>query len=266
VDLGLRDKVVIVTGGGLGIGSAISHACAEEGAIPVIINNDDAAVQANLEIMRGKGQRFAFIPMWLDSPESCRNAIEKTLAEFGRIDALVNNIGFNDSVGLEHGTPEQFLGSLQRNLWHYYSMAHYCLPSLKQSRGSIVNTASKVALTGQGGTSGYAAAKGAQLALTREWAVELAPYGIRVNAIVPSEVWTPAYATWLATFPDPEGKKDAITRNIPLGSRMTTPAEIAAAAVFLLSSQSTHTTGQYIFVDGGYVHLDRASTASGRSG
>jgi L-fucose dehydrogenase len=261
VDLGLRDKVVIVTGGGIGIGAAISHACAAEGAIPVIINHDGDAIQANLETMRAKGQRFGFLPMWLDSPESCRIAVEKTLAEFGRVDALVNNIGVNDNIGLEYGTPEQFMGSLQRNLWHYYAMAHFCLPSLKQARGSIVNTSSKVAMTGQGGTSGYAAAKGAQLALTREWAVELAPYGIRVNAIVPSEVWTPAYETWLATFPDPDERKAAITRNIPLGARMTTPTEIAATIVFLLSDQSAHTTGQHLFVDGGYVHLDRASTA-----
>ncbi len=261
MDLGLTDKVVLVTGGGQGIGAAISQACAAEGAIPVVINNDGEAIQANLQPMRDKGQRFGFLPMWLDSPESCKTAVEKTIAEFGRIDALVNNIGVNDNVGLEHGTPERFLESLTRNLWHYYAMAHYALPWLKQARGAIVNTASKVAVTGQGGTSGYAAAKGAQLALTREWAVELAPYGIRVNAVVPSEVWTPAYSTWLATFPHPEEKKAAITRNIPLESRMTTPAEIASAVVFLLSAQSSHTTGQQVFVDGGYVHLDRASTA-----
>jgi L-fucose dehydrogenase len=260
VDLGLRDKVVIITGGGEGIGAAIAQACAEEGAIPVIINRDGEAIQANLDLMRGQQQRFGFIPMWLDSPESCRSAVEKTLAEFGRIDGLVNNIGRNDSVGLEHGTPEQFLRSVESNLWHYYSMAHFCLPSLKQARGSIVNTASKVGYTGQGGTSGYAAAKGAQLALTREWAVELAQYGIRVNAIVPSEVWTPLYRSWLATFANPEEKKAAITRNIPLGARMTEAREIAAAAVFLLSERSSHTTGQHIFVDGGYVHLDRAAT------
>lgn len=260
MDLGLNGKVVIVTGGGQGIGAAISQACADEGAIPVIINNDGDAIQANLQIMRDKGQRFAFLPIWLDSPKECKTSVDQTGAEFGRIDALVNNIGFNDSVGLERGDPDSFLESLTRNLWHYYSMAHYALPFLKKARGSIVNTASKVAVTGQGGTSGYAAAKGAQLALTREWAVELAPYGIRVNAIVPSEVWTPAYATWLDTFPNPEEKKAAITANIPLESRMTTPQEIAAAAVFLLSDRSSHTTGQHVFVDGGYVHLDRAST------
>ena len=261
MDLGLKEKVVVVTGGGQGIGAAISHACAQEGAIPVIINNDAAPVQTTLEHMRSNRQRFGFIPMWLDSPESCRIAVEKTIAEFGQIHALVNNIGMNDNIGLEHGNPDTFLASLTRNLWHYYSMAHYALPWLKQSRGSIVNIASKVAVTGQGSTSGYAAAKGAQLALTREWAVELAPCNVRVNAVIPSEVWTPAYQTWLSTFPRPEEKKAAITANIPLESRMTTPAEIASAVVFLLSERSSHTTGQHIFVDGGYVHLDRASTA-----
>jgi L-fucose dehydrogenase len=261
VDLGLKDKVVIVTGGGVGIGAAISHALADEGAIPFIVNHDGEAIQANLDVMRSKGQHFGFAPLWLTSPATCKSAVDAALAEFGRIDALVNHIGTNDNVGLEHGTPETFLASLERNLWHYYSMAHYCLPSLKAARGAIVNTASKVAYTGQGGTSGYAAAKGAQLALTREWAVELAPYGIRVNAIIPSEVWTPAYKMWLDTFANAEEKKAAITRNIPLESRMTTPAEIASTIVFLLSERSSHTTGQHVFVDGGYVHLDRASTA-----
>jgi len=262
VDLGLRDKVVLITGGGVGIGAAITHACAAEGAIPVAINHDGEAIQANLDVMRNLGQRFGFIPMWLDSPESCKEAVAKTVAEFGRIDALVNNIGVNDKVGLEEGTPERFLESVTNNLWHYYSMAHYCLPWLKQARGSIVNTASKVGYTGQGSTSGYAAAKGAQLALTREWAIDLAPYGIRVNAIVPSEVWTPAYKTWVERFPNPEEKRAFVSRNIPLGARMTEPSEIAATVIFLLSERSSHTTGQHLFVDGGYVHLDRAFTAS----
>jgi L-fucose dehydrogenase len=261
VDLGLRDKVILITGGGFGIGAAISHACASEGAIPVIVNNDGPAIQANLDVMRAKQQRFGFLPIWLDSPQACRSAVDQTLAQFGRIDALINHIGVNDHIGLEHGTPDAFLESIKRNLWHYYSMAHFCLPALKQSRGVIVNTASKVGYTGQGNTSAYAAAKGGVLALTREWAVELAPYGIRVNAIVPSEVWTAAYEAWLATFPDPVARKAVITRNIPLESRMTTPAEIADTVVFLLSPRSSHTTGQHVFVDGGYVHLDRASTA-----
>lgn len=196
--------------------------------------------------------------MWLKTPEDCKVALEQTLVEFGRVDALVNNISVNDNVGLEHGTPNAFMESLHTNLWHFYCMAHYLLPSLKESRGTIVNMASKVACTGQGGTSGCAAAKGGVLALTREWAVELLKYGIRVNAVVPSEVSTPAYEEWLEKFPDPSKKLEEIIKNIPLGARMTTAQEIAAAVVFLLADQSAHTTGQHVFVDGGYVHLDRA--------
>src|ERR1039457_4997931 len=174
--------------------------------------------------------------------------------------ALVNNAGVNDRVGLEDGSPERYRASLERNLFHFYDLAHHALPHLRRVQaGAIVNIASKAAVTGQGGTSGYASAKGAILALTREWAVELLPYGIRVNAIVPAEVMTPLYESWLAEFSNPDEKLNAIVAKIPLGKRMTKPEEIAATAVFLLSSKSAgHITGQHLFVDGGYAHLDRA--------
>ncbi len=258
MDLGLKDKVILITGGAEGIGAAISQACIAEGAVPCIVTRDSEGVQAFAKGLRAKGERFELITMELQSPESCRHAIEGAMQRLQRIDALVNNAGINDKVGLESGTPEGFLSSIQRNLWHYYSMAHYALPSLKAAQGSIVNIASKTAITGQGGTSGYAAAKGGQLALTREWAVELLPFGIRVNAVVPSEVMTPLYRSWIATFPEPESKLRTITGKIPLGRRMTEPAEIASMVLFLLSEKASHITGQHLFVDGGYVHLDRA--------
>lgn len=260
MNLGLKDKVVVITGGALGIGAAISEACAAEGAIPVIVNRDSEAAQSFAARLRDAGSRCELLSMELHGPESCKEAIEETLRRRGRIDALVNNAGTNDKVGLEHGTPQEFIDSIHRNLWHYYSMTHYALPSLKAVHGSIVNISSKTAVTGQGGTSGYTASKGAQLALTREWAVELLPYGIRVNAIVPAEVMTPQYGKWVTTFPNPEEKLRTITSKIPLGRRMTEAAEIASMAVFLLSEKSGHTTGQHLYVDGGYVHLDRAIT------
>ena len=200
------------------------------------------------------------LPRDFSPSQNCRNAVRQAAALHGRLDALVNNAGINDKVGLETGDPDQFVASLERNLLHYYNMAHYALPHLKQSRGTIVNVSSKTAVTGQGNTSGYVAAKGAALALTREWAADLLPHGIRVNAVVPAEVMTPLYEHWLAGFPDPKEKLKSVVAKIPLEKRMTTPEEIAATVVFLLSPRSGHTTGQHLYVDGGYVHLDRALT------
>jgi len=260
MDLQLKDKVVIVTGGAKGIGAAIVHACADEGAVPVIVGRDaNAGGKLQAEI-RSKGSKCGLITVDLSVAERCEQAVAQTVKEFGRLDALVNNAGKNDKVGLEQGNPAEYVASLHRNLVHYYSMAHYSLPHLKTAHGCIVNVGSKTAVTGQGSTSAYASAKGGIMALTREWAAELLPYGIRVNTVIPAEVMTPLYRSWLDTFPNPEEKLRTILSKIPLEKRMTTSEEIAAMTVFLLSAKSSHTTGQHIFVDGGYVHLDRALT------
>src|SRR5205823_6273562 len=211
MDLRLKGKVVLITGGAKGIGAAIVRGCCAEGAIPVIVDRDEKAgeqLQAELRASR----------------------------------------------------TERFVTSLERNLVHYYAMAHHALGALKRARGSIVNISSKTAVTGQGGTSGYVASKGAILGLTREWAAELLPYGIRVNAVVPAEVMTPLYQQWLATYPDPQQKLKEIVSKIPLEKRMTKAEEIAAMVLFLISEQASHITGQHLFVDGGYAHLDRALT------
>ncbi len=260
MDLQLKDKVIIVTGGAKGIGAAIVRACASEGAIPVIVGRDAEAGGELKNELRHSGCACGLITVDLASAESCSRSVEETFRQFGRLDALVNNAGRNDKVGLEHGNPDEYVASLTRNLVHYYGMAHYALPHLKRSRGTIVNIGSKTAVTGQGSTSGYASSKGGIMALTREWAVELLPYGIRVNTVIPAEVMTPLYRQWLDTFPDSEEKLKDILSKIPLEKRMTTSEEIASMVVFLISDKSSHTTGQHLFVDGGYTHLDRALT------
>ena len=260
MDLQLKDKVVVVTGGAKGIGAAIVQACAAEGAIPVIVDRDAEAGKQLQSDLQNRSARCGVITVDLAAPENCARSLEQTVQTFGQVDALVNNAGRNDKVGLESGSVAEYVASLNRNLVHYYSMAHYALPHLKRSRGAIVNIGSKTAVTGQGSTSGYASSKGAVMALTREWAAELLPCGIRVNTVVPSEVMTPLYRSWLDTFPNPEEKLATILTKIPLDQRMTTVDEIAAMVIFLISAKSSHTTGQHLFVDGGYVHLDRALT------
>ena len=261
MDLALKDHVILVTGGGSGIGAAITRACLAEGARVVVIGRVTDSVTALQAELQAAGAACKFLEAELGDSAQCLHAVERAAEFYGRIDGLVNNAGVNDGVGLENGSPEKFSDSLRENLLHYYAMAHYALPWLKKSKGSIVNISSKVALVGQGGTSAYAAAKGAQLALTREWAVELLPFGIRVNCVLPAEVMTPLYRRWVSTQHDPDVFLKRICERIPLGHRMTEAAEIAAMTVFLLSpSQSGHTTGQQIVVDGGYTHLDRALT------
>ena len=261
MDLNLKNKVFIVTGGSKGIGEGISRAIAAEGGYIVIATRSAGPVTDNLvdEFKKNGTEAHAIIGD-LQTTENCQRVITETVNKFGRIDGIVNNAGINDGAGLEKG-PEAFRQSLQRNLFHYYDLVHFALPYLKKTKGSIVNISSKVALTGQGGTSGYAAAKGAQLALTREWAAELLPYSIRVNAVLPAEVMTPLYQKWLQnSFEDPQAKEQEIVSKIPLEKRMTTKEEMANMVVFLLSDKSSHTTGQFMIVDGGYTHLDRALT------
>lgn len=261
MDLGLKNKVIVVTGGAAGIGEGITRACLAEEARVVVLSRPSENVERFMVEMKAAAARCEMIEIHLEDTQRCKTAIAQIEASYGAIDGLVNNAGVNDGVGLESGSVERFLESLSLNLTHYYALAHYALPALKRSQGAIVNISSKVALTGQGGTSGYAASKGAQLALTREWAAELLPYGIRVNAVLPAEVMTPLYRRWLDTLGDPDETLKTITDKIPLGKRMTLASEIAAATVFLLSpAQSGHTTGQHLIVDGGYVHLDRKLT------
>ena len=258
MDLYLKDKVIIVTGGSKGIGWGVTHSLAVEGAIPVIIGRKKEDVLRAVNKIKDSGGIAGYAIAELTIPEQCERAIEKVVREFGRIDGLVNNAGVNDGVGLEKGNYSDFMRSIQRNVAHYYLMAHLALPYLKQSKGAIVNIGSKTSLTGQGGTSGYAAANGGRNALTREWAVELLPYSIRVNAVIVAECYTPLYDRWIKTFDNPSKKLADITDKIPLENRMTTAEEIADTVAFLLSSKSSHTTGQLLFVDGGYTHLDRA--------
>lgn len=258
MDLQLKDKVIIVSGGAKGIGAGIVKVLAAEGAIPVIVGRNESDNRSTLAEIEAVGASGFQVAAELTRPEECERVIKEVIAKFGRIEGLVNNAGVNDGVSLENGSYEKFMESLHRNVIHYYLLAHHALPELIKSKGAIVNITSKTAETGQGGTSAYAAANGGRNALTREWAVELLKYGIRVNAIVVAESWTPAYEKWIQTLANPEEKLREITDKIPLGNRMTSPEELGNTTAFLLSQRSSHTTGQLIHVDGGYVHLDRA--------
>jgi L-fucose dehydrogenase len=236
--LDLQNKVFIVTGGASGIGESIVKRLAENGAIACIVDgNEEASLQLR-DGLRSMGMQAYFVPAELSQIEACKYAVGQVIAEYGQIDGLVNNAGWNDGVGLENGNYEDFIGSLHRNVVHYYNMGNFTLPYLKKSRGTIVNICSQVAETGQGGASGYAAANGVRFDLTSRWASELFAFGVRVNAVVVTEL--------------PYRTKARAT----LGNRTTAPEEIADTVVFLLSQRSRSVNGEFLHVDGGYVHLD----------
>ena len=256
MELGLKDKVILVTGGASGIGQETVKKLQALGAIPIVIDRVKK-VEAKW------GQDSSIIPelQWITvdlvEEDPCHKAVGQIINQFGRIDGLVNNAGMNDGVGLTSSL-NQFRSSIEANLIHYFTMAHLCLEALKKNKGTIVNIGSKVSFTGQGCTSGYTASNGGITSLTREWAVDLAAFGVRVNAVIPGEVMTPMYDHWLRSFESPQDKLQAIATNIPLEKRMTTSSVVAMSVIFLLSHWSSHTTGQFLFVDGGYTHLDRS--------
>ena len=254
MDLGLRDKIVLVTGGAKGIGAATVKAFLAEDCKVVIVDRD---TEAGPVLAKSSGSKASFVEADLTNLKSCKQAVEQTVSWFGGLDVLVNNAGFNDGLGLET-SPEDFMTSVKNNLLHVYAMTHYALPQIRKGPGCILNLGSKVSVTGQGKTSAYAAAKGAINSLTREWAVALAPDKIRVNCVIPAECLTDQYDQFFQTQTNPEAAKKAIADIVPFEQRLTTPEEIAQTIVFLASDSSSHTTGQLIFVDGGYTHFDRA--------
>ena len=254
MDLGLKDKIVLVTGGAKGIGAATIKAFLAEDCKVVIVDRD---TEAGPVLVKFSGSKARFVEADLTNLKSCKQAVEQTVSWFGGLDVLVNNAGFNDGLGLDT-PPEKFMVSVQNNLLHVYAMTHYALPQIRKGPGCILNLGSKVSVTGQGQTSAYAAAKGAISALTREWAVALAPDKIRVNCVIPAECLTDQYEQFFQSQTDPDAAKKAIADLVPFAQRLTTPEEIAQTIVFLASECSSHTTGQLVYVDGGYTHFDRA--------
>ncbi len=243
MDLHLNDKIVIVTGGGAGIGGAISLQLAREGAVPVILGRSPLK-PAFVETLTALCPRFGFFQLELEDEPACADAVARTIAQFGAIDALVNNAGVNDSVGLEAGRAA-FVRSLEANLIHYYVMAHLCVEQIKARRGSIVNISSFQGTNASPFMTPYGAAKAGVIQLSKSMALELAPHGIRVNVVAPAFILTPAAEREMS----PE-RKAASVAAIPL-ARAGHPSDIAGIVLSLASNLAAFTTGQVIVVDGG---------------
>jgi L-fucose dehydrogenase len=242
------NRVVLVTGGARGIGAGCCQVFAEHGGRVAVVDRDFDAARALAESLPGNP-----LPVVCDvaNQAQIQRAVEQVVAHFGQLDCLVNNAGIHPpDTPLEGMPPEQVMEVLRVNFLSTYTACYYALEHLKRSRGTVVNISSMTAVLGQRNSTAYAASKGAQLSFTKSLALECAEFGVRVNAILPSNVDTPLMRQWAASLPDPQAAMARIAALQPLG-RMADPKEIGRVCLFLATDDSSFITGQGLEVDGG---------------
>jgi L-fucose dehydrogenase len=247
-----KDRVVIVTGGAKGIGAGCARVFAAEGGTVSILDVDQSGAEAlAAELTAKEPGRAMALRCDISRPDDVQAAIEATVARAGRLDCLINNAGAHPPATTIDDTRLEDVESLFRlNFLGTYAGCKFAVPHLRRTRGTIVNVSSMTAVLGQDRSSAYAATKGAQLSLTKALAVELGPQGIRVNAVLPSNVDTPLMREWAATLDDPASALRRVAA-LQVFGRMADPEEIGRVCLFLATDDSSFVTGQGIEVEGG---------------
>ncbi|MCA9081132.1 MAG: glucose 1-dehydrogenase [Planctomycetaceae bacterium] len=245
-------KSVIVTGGSKGIGAGCVRVFAAEGAHIGILDLDAAAGQTLADELNASGPGTVAVRKCdVSQPEDLKRAIDDFAAEFGRLDCLINNAGIHPpALSIEETSLELLDQVLRINFVSTFAGAKFAVPHLRKTQGTIINVSSMTAVLGQENSSAYAASKGAQLSLTKALALELGRDGIRVNAVLPSNVDTPLMREWAATLPDPESALKRVA-DLQVFGRMASPEEIGKVCLFLATDDSSFVTGQGIEVEGG---------------
>ncbi|ACM22541.1 SDR family NAD(P)-dependent oxidoreductase [Thermotoga neapolitana] len=253
MDLKLKNKVAIVTGGGAGIGEATCKLLAEEGAIVIVTDMDEVngkRVTSEISRMGGKAEFFKMDVSNVDEIEKVVKTVEK---EYGTIDVLVNNAGIYAKGNVLEITEQDFEKLVAVNVKGVLFCTKYVAEVMKRNgRGTIVNVASEAGLVGIKGQVIYNLTKAAVISITKSCAVDLAPYGIRVNAVCPGTTMTPLVEKALKMEKSPEMVKKQLESSRPL-NRLGDPSEIAAAIVFLASDVPGYATGAIFPIDGGYT-------------
>jgi 3-oxoacyl-[acyl-carrier protein] reductase len=244
--LTLTGQVALVTGAGRGIGAAIARALAAEGAIVYAGDIDPVTVKDSVRIIAETGGDAIPVELDVASEESVRAAVAEMVGAHGRVDILVNNAGISRPAMLHKMTDEQWQTVLDVNLTGLFRTIRAVSASMIEHGGAIVNVSSLAGRRGSIGQINYAAAKAGVLGLTTSAALELARYGVRVNAVAPGVVETDMTRTLLTD----ERFRDKYVRDIPLG-RIGKPDDIADAVLYLVSPRAGFITGQVLSVDGG---------------
>lgn len=245
-------RVVIVTGGGKGIGAGCAAVFCQEGARVAILDRDATAGTATASQLTAAGPGTAeSFPCDVAEPTAFRKIIDDVAAKWGRIDCLINNAGIHPPATTIDDTSLDMVDAVMRvNYLSTFAGAKFAVPYLRKTKGTIVNISSMTAVLGQDRSSAYASSKAAQVGLTKSLAIELGPQGIRVNAILPSNIDTPLMHEWAATLDDPQSALARVAA-LQVFGRMGTPEEIGRIALFLATEDSSFITGQAIEAEGG---------------
>jgi L-fucose dehydrogenase len=247
-----QDRVVIVTGGSKGIGEGCSRVfCGAGGLVAILARGREAGEALAAELTKTGPGRAVYFSCDVGRHEQIKQAIESTIAEFGRLDCLINNAGIHPpALSLEETSIEDMEELMRINYLSTFAGAKHALPHLRKTKGTIINMSSMTALLGQEHSTAYCATKGAQVSFTKSLAIELGPAGVRVNAILPSNIDTPLMRDWAATLPDPNSALDRVSQ-LQVFGRMGTIEEIGRIALFLATEDSSFLTGQAIEAEGG---------------
>ncbi|MCD2138546.1 SDR family NAD(P)-dependent oxidoreductase [Salinicoccus halitifaciens] len=239
----LQDKVTVITGGISGIGKASAELFAEEGAKLVLVDLDESKGQEVVSELEGKGYEAVFVQADVTSEEDAKNVFAKTIEKFGRVDVLFNNAGIGASKPTHEVTYEEYRKTVNVDLDGVFLFAQNAIKQMREQEngGVIVNTASMYGWIGAAGSAAYNAAKGGVVNLTRSLGIEYAAENIRVNALCPGFIDTPII---------PEEQKEPLREMTPM-KRLGEAEEMAKAALFLASDDSSFMTGSSLIIDGG---------------
>ncbi|MDA0835073.1 MAG: SDR family oxidoreductase [Planctomycetota bacterium] len=247
-----KDRAVIVTGGSKGIGEGCSRVfCAEGGLVAILARGSEAGSRLAEELSKTGPGRAIYISCDVGQPQQLIDAIEIVVKSFGRLDCIINNAGAHPpATTIDNTTIEQMEELMRINYLSTFVGSKYAVPHLRKTKGTIINMSSMTAVLGQEHSTAYCATKGAQVSLTKSLAIELGREGIRVNAILPSNIDTPLMRDWASTLDDPNSALDRVSK-LQVFGRMGTIEEMGRIALFLATDDSSFLTGQAIEAEGG---------------